>query len=204
MKKIFIILILALTVDKIFAKEITGYYINLTDDTVKINFKITTEPLSTEINYSSLQCGVIMYNEKHKKVYLKPEEMKEVHFDYENEHYRFVTFSQDLRLCSCFYSDKYLLRQLIDGNLKLFTYTFHNQGAMQTGGRTAMFSGEVNILQKQNGELFKIDYFNFKKTMSEYLSDCPELVTKIQEKIYGKDDLYKIIQEYNQSCKSGK
>ncbi len=203
MKYILIVLILVLSNSKTIAKEIPGYYINLTGDTVKINFKITTETLSSEINYSSLQCGVMMYNEKHKKVYLKPDEIKELHFDYENEHYRFVPFDQDLKLCSCFYSDKYLLRQIMDGDLKLFKYTFHNQGGIQTGGRTGMFSGEVNILQKQNGKLFKIDYFNFKKSMSDYLSDCPELVKKIQDKIYGKDDLSKIISDYNQNCKSG-
>ena len=200
MKQLFLFT-LFFTFHKITAKEISGYYINLSNNTMKINLRIIMEPLLDEINMSSIKCGVVMYNEKHKKITLNPDSIKELHFDYENTHYKFVAFAQDLQLCSCFSSDKYLLRQIIDGDLKL--YEFPNHGGMQAAGKITIYSVNVNILQKQNGDLFKINYFSFKKSMSDYLSDCPELVKKIQDGLYGKDDLVKIILDYNQTCISG-
>lgn len=202
MKHFLFLFFFLFALNKTNAKEVSGYYINLSNDTIKINFKITMELFSDEINISSIQCGVMMYNEKHKKVYLKPEAIKEIHFDLESKHYKFVSLQNTLQLCQCFYSSKFLLKQIIDGDLKLYTYHLNSQSGGQSAGQTTMYSGEVNILQKKDGALFKIDYFSFKKSLSEYLSDCPELVQKIQDKIYGKDDLLKIVSDYNQNCGS--
>jgi len=41
---------------------------------------------------------------------------------------------------------------------------------------------------------------NFKKAASLYFSDCPELVNKIENKVYKKKDLKRIIKFYNENC----
>lgn len=52
---------------------------------------------------------------------------------------------------------------------------------------------------KNGGEPEKLNTLNFKKSMSKYLADCPELSTKIanKEEGYRFYDLEKIINEYN-------
>lgn len=41
---------------------------------------------------------------------------------------------------------------------------------------------------------------SFRKKATEYFSDCPELVKKIDEKIYKSEDLKQVVIEYN-NCK---
>ncbi len=43
---------------------------------------------------------------------------------------------------------------------------------------------------------------NFKKPASDYFSDCPELVQKIQSYKFTKKDIEKIVLFYNESCRS--
>lgn len=57
-------------------------------------------------------------------------------------------------------------------------------------------------LLKNTGEGIDLPTLTFKKVMSGFLSDCPEVVQKIEEKIYKKSDLTRIVTEYNQ-CITG-
>ncbi len=202
MKKNLVLLFLLVFGVAATGKEMPGYYINLSNDTVKVNFRIMMELFSNEINFSSVQCGVRIYNENRKKVLLKAEQMKEIHFDYKNKHYKFVSLPNTLQSCQCYNSSKFLLQQISDGDLKLYSYHSHSQS--MSGSANHHYSQEINVLQKKDGSLFTVEYFFFKKSMSEYLSDCPEIVTKINDKTYGRDDLMKIIADYNQNCRSDK
>lgn len=62
------------------------------------------------------------------------------------------------------------------------------------------------ILQKQNDEnLFTYElnnfFFPFKKKLSEYLEDAPELSKKIKHNIYNEMDIVTIVKEYNSFIK---
>jgi hypothetical protein len=41
---------------------------------------------------------------------------------------------------------------------------------------------------------------SFNKRAIEYFSDCPSLVSKLEANIYGKNDILKVVQEYNINC----
>jgi hypothetical protein len=41
---------------------------------------------------------------------------------------------------------------------------------------------------------------SFNKRAIEYFSDCPSLVSKLEANIYGKNDVLKVVQEYNINC----
>lgn len=202
MKKNLILLSLLIISVTAIGKEIPGYYINLSNDTIKVNFRIMMELFSDEINFSSVQCGVRIYDENHKKASLKAEQMKELHFDLKNQHYKFVSLPNTIQFCQCYNSSKFLLQQISDGDLKLYSY--HSNSQSMSASANHHYSQEISVLQKKDGSLFTVEYFFFKKSMSEYLSDCPEIVAKIKDKTYGKDDLMKIISDYNQNCPSDK
>ena len=41
---------------------------------------------------------------------------------------------------------------------------------------------------------------SFNKRAIEYFSDCPSLVSKLEAGIYGKNDILKVVEEYNKNC----
>jgi hypothetical protein len=41
---------------------------------------------------------------------------------------------------------------------------------------------------------------SFNKRAVEYFSDCPSLVSKLEADIYGKNDILKVVEEYNKNC----
>jgi hypothetical protein len=41
---------------------------------------------------------------------------------------------------------------------------------------------------------------NFKKVIAEYFKDCPSLVTKVENKEFRKNDIYEIVEYYNENC----
>ena len=47
------------------------------------------------------------------------------------------------------------------------------------------------------GYLFETD---FKKAAVEYFKDCPALVSKIEEEVFDKNDIEKVVDFYNREC----
>jgi hypothetical protein len=62
-------------------------------------------------------------------------------------------------------------------------------------------SNFFKILKKKNGSIYyfvsNAAFIKFKKNITEFLSDAPELCNKIINGVYGKGDLVKIVDEYN-------
>lgn len=71
---------------------------------------------------------------------------------------------------------------------------FNASGGFSTG---SSFSSDKFYLQKGDGPLTRMRNLFFKKDMSEFVSDCPELVQKIHNKEYRSEDLETIVSEYN-------
>ena len=90
--------------------------------------------------------------------------------------------------------------------MKLFATYFTQQSpgmynagtGMTTGGST--YSVERFVLQKNNGSLVQPRWISFRKDMSKFFADCPELVQRIQDRDFKKGDLELIVQDYNQKC----
>ena len=78
---------------------------------------------------------------------------------------------------------------------------YNASSGMTTGAGSYSYSVETYIMQKGNDELFKTRWLSFRKDMVNYLSDCPDVAKKIEDKIYRSDDIMQIIDEYNRSCK---
>ena len=70
-------------------------------------------------------------------------------------------------------------------------------GSMSPG---TTYNIEKFVLKKRNGPLKRPRGIVFRKDMSEFFSDCPELVEQIQNKDFRKGDLELMVMEYNKKC----
>ena len=88
--------------------------------------------------------------------------------------------------------NQFFLQKDIEGKLKLFTlYKLDNIDKVES---------QENFLQKDADKYYSLKnlkFINFKKTMSSYVSDCPDLSEKIADKTYIAQDIEKIVEEYN-------
>jgi hypothetical protein len=78
-------------------------------------------------------------------------------------------------------------------NLYLYYYT-----AMQSIG--GLYTVATWLIEKE-GKIEKLTKSTFKKLMTKYLSDYPELITKINNKILAYDDTEEIIRIFNEKMK---
>lgn len=83
--------------------------------------------------------------------------------------------------------NKYRLLKLIEGGyLSLYLYR-----ADQT------YDFNTYYLLKSTTEGMIVPNISFRKRVTEFLSDCDEVVTKLDDKTYKKNDLVEIIKDYN-------
>ncbi len=104
---------------------------------------------------------------------------------------------------------------------KVYLYQTQSQGYMPYGGAPGGGFGGTGGVGFSGGYSYNINNFyvrrteedrathlgsnqlfskNFKEAASNYFKDCPELVQKIQNKIFKKRDLRDIVQFYNTEC----
>jgi hypothetical protein len=143
------------------------------------------------VAFDMLQKRIKCFDANHKKIILKPDQTEEICFDYKGEKIRMLSrpFDTNFDILS---GSKSFLRILIDGKLKLLKY-------YRNGGAAGLL--EKYVMQKGNEKLFKVSILSFKQDMTTYLSDCPSVSKKIEEKVYKKDDVEQIVDEYNKICK---
>lgn len=211
MKKLVILITITFfTLSGTYAEKIAGYFINKNGDTIHVLLKIPIKFkfFTYEPNYEKLQWKVKYFDANNQKHILTPNQAKELCFKYYDKNIRMLSRYNNLRLRGSIFSDNtYLfLRLEIDGKLKLFNY-YSTQSSPpmynpSTGAMTGAGSYTIGryILQKDNEKLFRPRGIYFRKDMSEFLSDCPDLVQKIEIKTYRNWDLEQIVKEYNEKC----
>ncbi len=111
------------------------------------------------------------------------------------------------------------LKEVVSGEVSLYTSDisgmygpfmstgFSTMGGV--GGGIAFGGGGTvtyfYVCHPSDAEVFRITSFgniskNFKNTASEYFKDCPELVKKIEDKTFKKDDIEEVVRFYNTHC----
>ncbi|MBI3235937.1 MAG: hypothetical protein HYZ42_18195, partial [Bacteroidetes bacterium] len=143
-----------------------------------------------------IQKGIDYYDSSGKTIKLKPESAKEIRFKYGYQEIRMVSCVDNLKLTHLFSSNKKIfLRLQRDGKLRLYSFYY----AAGSGGNIpgSYYMAEQNILQKQNEKLFRPRGLKYEKDLKRYLSDCPLVVTKIDDGIYKYDLLITIVMDYN-------
>jgi hypothetical protein len=207
MKKYSIAVILFIIFLQAEAKKIQGKIVLNNNETINVTFVIPFGFLSSEPSYLKLQTGVKYVNASNKKIMVRPDDAKEISFSVNGQDIRMLAVDDDLELQSIFSSqEKVFLKLEIDGAVKLFTsYTTQSSPGMYNGATGSMSPGttyniEKFVLKKGNGRLTRPRGITFRKDMSEFFSDCPELVERIQGRVLKKGDLEIMVREYNKKC----
>ncbi len=161
-----------------------GYYISNEGDT--INFKVDSEPDNTLMQWR------VKYIKDRKFVDLSPKDAREVNFIRNDKWIRMISLNNNLPLQSPPWLSglRVFLQIKKEGYLNL--YFFHFKGTFMNNNLHV-----YNILQKGNGDIFLV---TSRKKLIDYLSDCPQVSAKIQDRIYKMRHLDEIIDEYNRLC----
>ena len=149
----------------------------------------------------------IWENTKSKAYYLDLSEIEFVHFRYGkrkgDKMYRSVIVEGK--------DNSIFLEELVRGEISLYKDFTSNMvmGATPMGAGGPMIqsynivdyyvkrSNQQNATHLASNELFSK---NFKKAASEFFSDCPLLVEKLQTKEFNKKDIKEIVTFYNENC----
>ncbi len=90
-----------------------------------------------------------------------------------------------------------LAELLIDGKVKFVKRTVSNTGFGNTFKESLLLrEGEEAVIFNYAG----LGLNPFKKRASEYFNDCPDLVSKINDKKYRRKDLEALVRFYNSNC----
>lgn len=176
-------------------------------ETIEVTFNIPMRTFSDGPNFEKLQHRVRYYNRNGKTISIRPTDAKEFSFRYIGTDIRMVSVK------NLFGSGnpppsrpRIFLRIEVEGKVNMFTFystqsspgLYNPTMGMSTGGVT--YSAERYVLQKNDDLLWSPRSLSFKKDMSEYFKDCPDLVQKIQDQSFRKDDLEAIVHYYNSRC----
>jgi hypothetical protein len=156
-------------------------------DTAKVQVEILF--IFKTPQFFTLHKVITILDSQGNKKNIRPNQAKEIRFNYEGETIRMV--SEDYNSVT-----KLFLKLEIIGNLSLYKYVHHTPGPY--GGHFK----DVYLLKKGDNELKKVKQSNsFRKDMSEYFVDCPELAKMIENKVYGRKEIHEIVNFYNKNCK---
>ncbi|WP_370390455.1 hypothetical protein [uncultured Winogradskyella sp.] len=100
-----------------------------------------------------------------------------------------------------------LFQVLIEGKVSLYLKKGVQNMYLDNGNSTTIIQNDIDLyyVKKENepyasNRFFANVFKSFKKTAGKYFSDCDNVVRKIENDEFNSDDLYEIIEEYN-NCK---
>ena len=218
MRKVFLILIIcSFFKTGISATKVKGYYISRDFDTVKVTFNIRILKMIREPDFEEMQLGVEFFDSLNQRHFLDPPLAREIYFECMGKRCRMlaVTFTKSR-------PNAFFLQLIKEGKLKLFKFYYKNemnykmqkdngehfQSSIRymysdvkryylvpsVNGVGASYGGSYTSTVKERDDPFADD-------MSVYLSDCPALSKKIEQLVYVREDIEKIVDEYNTTCK---
>lgn len=146
------------------------YIVKLTGDTLRGNVQINPNRDNSTSMYLKYEDGT--------KEYIYPLRISYVYYD-EDIQFRSVPFHNNQRL----------FMQIIkeDDYLSYYNYIHKRDNSMAT----------AKIAIKPNGEVLELSALTFKKQVSEFLDDCPEIVARIEAKYYKYRDVDLLFADYN-------
>lgn len=184
----------------LFAKKVEGYYINNDKERINAIFDIPVNWVSEEINFGAIQFQIKYFDENDKKQKLNLSSIYEIGFEYMGEKIVLRSLQNTIELGNYIGDSSYILLRLMKEDL-ISEYSYSGTGYMvNASGTGSFYSYGSGILVKKDGTMADPSTGSFKKRMSEFFSDCPELAQKINDKIYKRKDLYIIIEEYKNNC----
>ncbi|MBC8112429.1 MAG: hypothetical protein H7Y04_15350 [Verrucomicrobia bacterium] len=162
-------------------------YVNKKESEVTI-ITAKGEKISGKTRYSfiaDLQEEIVFYNKQNEMQVFRPFEIQ----GFVLEGKQFTSMEQKGLLMGL---NHFFLHQQNAGSMKLYTlYFLENPGMTET---------QEYYVQKGNDKIYGVKSFrfiNFRKEMSSFVSEVPELAKRIADKTYTASDIETIVDEYN-------
>ena len=181
-------------------EQLKGYFVGIKGDTTHVVFEIPF--FRNAIDYERIQ-GTWIFRVKyidsvgHKQV-LSPWYTKMFCFQlsngYGNESVKMVALTDWNKVKKHSQTGRFMKLQ-VDGKLKCFILFKDNRESV-TGVRLSQLEKSF-FYQKGDSEIVFINGGKFKKQMSEYLAENPELVQKINSEEYSYKDVEQIARDFN-------
>lgn len=168
-----------------------------------VTFRIPLHFFSKDPDYVQLQKKVSYFDSDGRREVLWPSMASEIHFVHRGEPIRMMSRVNTLELLLIFEHERNIfLRLEEDGSMKLFRYYYREN--VKRAGSTSFtdedeFVHDRYILQKGDGILKAPSVLNFRKDMTAYFEDCPELLSMIEDKEYKRRDLVSMVRFYNRN-----
>ncbi len=189
-------LLITLTVE---ARKVPGKIIDLNGSTKEVVFNVPVPILGSRPNFQKMQYRVVYFDESKTRKVLRPDEAREIIFTFNNEEHRMLSVNNDF--AGGIFGPRHVFLQLvIDGELKLFLYYFTQTMSGGPGMGTSTYQQIEHVLQLRNSSPMIPSGLSFRKSLTTYLSDCPEVTTHIQNRDLRRRDLEIIVMEYNKRC----
>ena len=184
-----------------YGKKIPGTIISKGEST-DVMFEIKMPLMLGEPNFERLQYKVKYYDERGKKITLRPDNVDEIQFRYEGVEIRMISCASTPGIGNIFSSSTRIFLKLeMDGPLRLYRFYYKQTTGAGYGGAPGMtYVADNLIFQKGNGPLKQPRSLGWKKDMLEYFSDCPELRERIESKDLRRKEIEEIVAYYNQKC----
>lgn len=177
------------------------------NDTLEVTFDIPVTLISEDIRFERIQQGLTYFVKKKHNKTLSPDEAKEIWFLYDEEWITMVSVNNSMKLGGNFIKNENIfLRKVYEGRLSVYKYYYESRSPGGTRANEHLSTGNRNpiesdfIFQKEKESPIHVKEFGFRKDMSSYFSDCPELSKKIKEKDFKFPDLSDIVSFYNTIC----
>jgi hypothetical protein len=201
------IFVLLLVYNFSYSKKIEGYYITTNNEKYNTVFEIPVGMLSDEINFEAIQFVLKYYDENEKKQKLDLELIFEVGFDYNGEKFVLRKLRNSINLVpNALFDTSYILLRIIKEDI-ISSYSFsgtsymvNSNGYGGVGGGGNFYKYGSSILVKKDGTMVDPSTGSFRKKMSEFFSDCPDLVDKINDKVYKRNQIDEVIEYYKVNC----
>tara|TARA_R110002072_G_scaffold274791_3_gene435753 strand:+ start:5541 stop:6104 length:564 start_codon:yes stop_codon:yes gene_type:complete len=97
-----------------------------------------------------------------------------------------------------------LMVELVEGNVSL--YTRSEMVATGSGPMGPTFTNSITYYVKRTNEKIAVNigindlFKSYKKTSTDFFSDCPKLVSKLENKEFKKKEIEEVVIFYNENC----
>jgi hypothetical protein len=217
-KKLSILFVLIAMCTSIYTHATNGYILLKTGEKIDVTIKISDGLLVPGTNFYDLQYGIKYYDKDDKKQKMKIALVKELYFKIDTNEYKMVCFKNTMKVRNKNYVAKsyVMLYEIQKGALSNYSYyygpmyyTVVGPSMMHPGGNHfSTYSIPINadwiflnVLQIEGKQPIKVTNRKFEKPILKYLATCKDVTTKIEKGTFGKSDLIKIVDEYNNECK---
>lgn len=190
-----------------YSSKLEGYYITTDNEKINTFFNIPVDAVAQEIYFQELVFGVKYYDENDKKQKLNLKNVKEIGFYYLGKKTILKCLANTGNLGTNHIGDTsyVLLLPIKEDIISIYYYpkSSYSPGFMSGSSNNmgSFQSDDSTVLVKSDGKMVEPHSLgSFKNKMKDFFSDCPELVKKIDGKIYKAKHLQEIIADYQKNC----